>query len=163
MASAIKHSFKDAAVALIRGSWANRVARFCSFLMGRDGIDVTLSENPSPNSPNVISLNARVAAPKIYEEMKRIGVDFGGDVSAASNSEIDGNTKQTIADPPALATDTWTADPSADNPVGLEITIPTRVLQVGSLHYIYYRKMTFSPGGRLKSVSAEVGLAQIRA
>ena len=161
MASALKHNFKDAAVALIRGAWANRVARFCSYLIGEDGIDVTLVENPEPNAPNRIRLNARTAAPRIYNAMLDLGIEFGGnDPAAESTTTMTGSDADT-SPPIALQTDTWEVDRETNPELSLQM--PTRIVKSGPYHYVFYRTFKYSTRGRLKSVSAEQGFVRILA
>lgn len=74
MPSKIKHNFKSAALALIRGDWANRIARHCSFWANGTGMACLFPENPDSNSPNLIALDVPKATNLIYQQMVETGL-----------------------------------------------------------------------------------------
>jgi len=175
MASAIHHNFKDRALALLRGAWANRVARFCSYWCGQDGITVTIPENPSGSTPVRVGIDAPMLTMKIVNTMKTVlGIDFtSGEEHNNAIGSADSSFPSDDEDPDypkKPETSKWEIgddDGAQSNPnaIGVTFRVVTRIAhdEDNGVHHAFYRELTFSQKGNLLKVSEELGDTQIMA
>lgn len=85
----LKHDFKESALALLRGVFVNRLARFCSFWCEGAGIHLHMPDNPSGGNPNKVELDVPMAAQLIdsYQKSKRMSYSMPLAISAQMNND----------------------------------------------------------------------------